>query len=77
MDFLRRAGSKINDWLKSTKIVSTVGPSLVRYLPPAWQGAAEKAIDFAKSRGYGRRRRYGRGIGLAGSGLRLAGATYY
>ena len=63
MDFLRKAGN----FLKKNKIVSRVANGLASVLPPQYAGIAKSVGTAAGSIGYGRRRRrYGRGLRLAG-----------
>ena len=60
MDFLGKA----NDFLKSTKLVSTIGNMGVSFVPPKYQGVAQGLLSGATKLGYGRRR---------GGALRVAG----
>jgi hypothetical protein len=61
-DFLKRA----NNFLKSSKLVSTVGSALGAAGIPY----ADKIAGVASSLGYGRRRRRGGALRLAGAGYR-------
>ena len=63
MDFLGRA----NNFLKSSKLVSTVGNALSSAGVPYAGAVANVASRF----GYGRKR--GRGLRLSGSGIGIAG----
>jgi hypothetical protein len=71
--------SSINKFLKKSKIISTLGP-LASAIPGVGAFAAPLA-GLAGSMGYGKKRKgpkkkkavKGRGLGLVGSGLRLAG----
>ena len=63
MDFLRKAAG----FLKRNKIVSRVANGLASVLPPQYAGIAKSVGAAAGSIGYGRRRRrFGRGLRLAG-----------
>ena len=73
-------GKKANRFLRKTKIVSRVGKALGMAGVPY----AGKIASTAGALGYGkkrrrrvvRRRRRGRGVTLAGGGIRLAGGRY-
>lgn len=58
-DWLKNAAGKVNNFLKSSKIVSRVAPILGDVLPGAAGQIANKVGSFAASHGYGRKR--GRG----------------
>jgi hypothetical protein len=60
--------SGVNNFLKSSKLVSGVGNALGSILPGGFGTAASAIGNFAGQAGYGRRRR------RRGAGLRLAGA---
>lgn len=60
----------INDFLKSSKIVSGVGNALSGVLPGKFGAAAGTIGGLAQQMGYGRRRRRGAGLRLAGAGRR-------
>ena len=64
--------SKANDFLKKTKLLSTIGSTLnSTVVPLPLRGIASKVIDYGVSKGYGRRKiRY-----VRGRGLRLAGGS--
>lgn len=62
--FINKAG----DFLKKTKLLSTVGRQLAPLAGP-YEGLASKAVDYAASQGYGRRRI------RRGGALRPAGST--
>jgi hypothetical protein len=78
---------KANDFLKKTKLLSTVGNVLNNsVIPMPYRGIASKVIDFGKSKGYGKRKKikYTRNVvkpgriaminrGMLGHGLKLAG----
>lgn len=64
LDFVKKA----NSFLQNSKLISSVGNALGAAGVPY----ASQIGNFAGAAGYGRRR--GRGVGLAGGGLRLAGA---
>ena len=62
---------KVNDWLKKTKILSTIG-SAITPMAGSFSPLAGRAIDYIKSKGYGgrrirRRRRGGGALRPAGS----------
>ncbi len=80
-EWLRNAGQRVNSWLKSTKALSRAGDFALQsgLVPPQYRAMLGSAVDLAKSKGYGRRRRVtapylGQGLRLAGGSLRLAGA---
>lgn len=58
--WLKGAAGKVNNFLKSSKIVSRVAPILADVLPGTAGNIAGKVGQFASSHGYGRKRR-GRG----------------
>ena len=60
MDFL----SKANNFLKSTKLVSSIGNMGLQFVPPQYQGVAQGLLSGATKLGYGRRK---------GGALRVAG----
>ena len=64
--------SKANDFLKKTKLLSTIGSTLnSTVVPLPFRGIGQKVIDYGVSKGYGRRKiRY-----VRGRGLRLAGGS--
>ena len=63
MDFLKKAAG----FLKRNKIVSRVANGLASVLPAQYSGIASGIGKAAGAVGYGRhRRRYGRGLRLAG-----------
>ena len=63
MDFLKKAAG----FLKRNKIVSRVANGLASVLPPQYASIASNVGKAAGAIGYGRRRRrYGRGLRLAG-----------
>ena len=80
--------NKANEFLKKTKLLSTVGNVLNNsVVPMPYRGIASKVIDFGKSKGYGRSRKIRRKMnmvkpgrlnvinrGMLGQGLRLAGS---
>lgn len=61
---------KTKDFFKKSKLLSTVGRTLAPMVPGAWGTLANKAVDYAASQGYGRRRRVIR----RGGALRPVGA---
>ena len=79
---------KANEFLKKTKLLSTVGSVLNNsVVPMQYRGIGSKVIDFGKSMGYGRSRKIRRKMnmvkpgrigvinrGMLGQGLRLAGS---
>ncbi len=69
--------SKANDFLKKTKLLSTIGNTLnSTVVPVPFRGIGQKVIDYGVSKGYGRRKiRYvrGRGLRLAGGALNPVG----
>ena len=78
MDWLKRAAPKLNNFLKSTKLISRLGDVGVNFAPPQYRGLADSALAGVKSLGYGRRRtQRGRGLKTSGGALRLAGSRYY
>lgn len=60
---------KASDFLKKSKLLSTVGRALAPMAGP-YSGLAGKAVDYAEQAGYGRRRRYRRGGALRPVGAR-------
>ena len=62
MDLLRRG----NDFLKSTQLLSKGAAALAPSIGGRFGGYLGKAGALAGSLGYGRRRRMGRGLRLAG-----------
>ena len=74
---LKNFMSKANDFLKKTKLLSTIGNTLNNTVVPIpFRGLASKVIDYGVSKGYGRRKiRYvrGRGLQLAGGSLNPVG----
>ena len=60
------------NFLKKTKLLSTVGSALSPMLPAQYKTLANGAINYAKSKGYGKRRRRRRI--RRGGALRPAGA---
>jgi hypothetical protein len=62
MDFI----SKVGGFLKKHKIISRAGGVLGRILPGQYGNVARTVGTAAGSLGYGRRRRIGRGLKLAG-----------
>ena len=78
MEWLKRAAPKLNNFLKSTKIISHIGDAAINFAPPQYRGLADSALAGVKSLGYGRRRtQRGRGLKTSGGALRLAGSRYY
>ena len=78
MDWLKKAAPRLNNFLKSSKIISRLGDVGVNFAPPQYRGVADSALSGIKSLGYGRRRRTrGRGLKTSGGALRLAGSRYY
>ncbi len=67
--------NKTKDFLKKTKLLSTVGRTLAPLAGP-YSGLANQALDYGESQGYGRRRirRRRRIGGCSGGALRPAGA---
>ena len=78
---------KANDFLKKTKLLSTVGNVLNNTIVPMpYRGLTQKVVDFGKSAGYGRKKiKYTRNKvkagriavinrSMLGQGLRLAGS---
>ena len=70
--------SKANDFLKKTKLLSTIGSTLnSTVVPLPFRGIGQKVIDYGVSKGYGRRKiryvRRGRGLRLAGGALNPVG----
>lgn len=57
---------KIGAFLKKHRIISRGGAALGSMLPGAWGTAARSVGSVAGKLGYGRRRRMGRGLRLAG-----------
>ena len=72
-DFLKKA----DNFLQRTKLLSNVGSALnSTVMPMQYRGIADKALDYARSKGYGKRKIvYKRGGALtsAGGSLRPAG----
>jgi hypothetical protein len=71
LDWARKAGTDIRDFLKRTKLASKLGRQFSEYIPtPGARAAADIMLDAAEQEGYGRRRgaRRGYGLKLAGSG---------
>ena len=65
--------SKANDFLKKTKLLSSVGNTLNQTVVPLpFREIGNKIIDYGKSKGYGKRRIRRR---VRGHGLRLAGGS--
>ena len=63
--------SKANDFLKKTKLLSTIGNTLNQSVVPLpFRGIGQKVIDYGVSKGYGRRKIRGRGLRLAGGSHR-------
>ena len=62
MNFIRKAAG----FLKKHKIVSRVANGLAGVLPPQYSSIASGVGKAAGAVGYGRRRRFGRGLRLAG-----------
>ena len=60
--------SGVNNFLKNSKIVSGVGNALSGILPGKFGAAAGTIGGLAQQMGYGRRRRRGAGLRLAGAG---------
>ena len=58
--------SKTNDFLKKTKLLSTIGNTLNQTVVPLpFRGIGQNVIDYGISKGYGRHKiRYVRGRGL-------------
>ena len=81
IDWVKNAGQKVNSWLKGSKAISRAGDFALKsgFVPQQYQALLSNAVDIARTNGYGRRGRVyrGRGIGLAGGALRLAGARMY
>ena len=73
-DFLKKA----DNFLQRTKLLSNVGSALnSTVMPMQYRGIADKALDYARSKGYGKRKIvYKRGGALtsAGGSLRPAGS---
>ena len=79
---------KANDFLKKTKLLSTVGNVLNNsVVPMPYRSIGSKVVDFARSSGYGKRKKikYTRNVvkpgrlnvinrSMLGHGLRLAGS---
>ena len=64
---------KAKNFLKKTKLLSTVGNAIAPALPGIWGSAARAGVNYAKSQGYGRRRRIHRR--RKGGALRAAGSS--
>jgi len=62
-DWIKGAAGKVNNFLKSSKLVSKLAPVAASMLPGQAGNLATKVGTFAASHGYGRRRRrrHGRG----------------
>ena len=70
MDFLGKA----NDFLKSTKLVSSIGNMGLQFVPPQYQGMAQGLLNGASKLGYGRRSLSSHGVRTKqGGALRVAG----
>ena len=81
-DFMNKA----NQFLKKTQLLSNVGSLLNKsVVPMPYRGIGDRVVDFAKSKGYGRRKikrvrssfmRVNRGgsLRVAGGSMSLAGA---
>lgn len=63
---IREIVGKIGAFLKKHKIISRGGAALGSILPGGWGTAARSVGSVASKLGYGRRRRMGRGLRLAG-----------
>ena len=74
-DFLKKA----DNFLQRTKLLSNVGSALnSTVMPMQYRGIADKALDYARSKGYGKRKIvYKRGGSLrpAGGALMSAGGA--
>lgn len=68
-DFMGKAGN----FLKKTQLLSRVGSSLMPLVPGQYRPIAQMGLDYAKSKGYGRRRIYRRGGALRPAGMRRGG----
>ena len=80
LNWLKKAGKNVNNWLRKTHALSKAGQFLLKegLVPAQYAPQAAMALQGVKMAGYGRKKkRYGRGLGLAGGALRLAGARYY
>ena len=81
IDWVRRTAPKVNAWLQKTKVLSRLGDLGIGFVPQQYRPLADTALAAAKTARYGRRRSaramYGRGVGIAGGALRLAGARSY
>jgi hypothetical protein len=77
---------KAKGFLQRTKLLSRVGSALQPLVPAQYQGLANMGLNYAKSQGYGRRRRGGslypagarrmrRGMGCCGGALMPAGGA--
>ena len=65
--------NKANDFLKKTKLLSSIGSTLnSTVVPEPFRQIGQKVIDYGKSKGYGRRKIRRR---VRGHGLRLAGGA--
>jgi hypothetical protein len=75
---------KAKNFLQRTKLLSRVGSALQPLVPAQYSGLANMGLNYAKSQGYGRRRRGGalypvgarrmrRGMGCCGGALTPAG----
>ena len=66
--------SKANDFLKKTKLLSSIGNTLNQSVVPLpFRDIGQKVIDYGKNKGYGRRKIRRRVV--RGHGLRLAGVS--
>jgi hypothetical protein len=64
--------NSVNNFLKKTKIVSTVGRALTPLVPGPYQGLAQSGVNLLASKGYGRRKIYKKckpGVRYAGLGM--------
>lgn len=79
LNWLKKAGKNVNAWLKKTHALSRAGDFLLKQglIPPQYSTQAGLALQGLKTAGYGKKKRSGRGLGLAGGALRLAGARYF
>lgn len=65
-DFLGKA----NNFLKRTQLLSRVGSAVMPLVPGQYRPMAQMALDYGKSKGYGRRRVYRRGGALRPAGMK-------
>ena len=74
-DFLKKADS----FLQRTKLLSNVGSALnSTVMPMQYRGIADKALDYARSKGYGKRKiviKRGGSLRPAGGALMSAGGA--